>query len=177
MGATLLPKAAADWLGPHPTKAARASTQIGLIASSLGLPFWFDNWDGYPAARSRLLRSAQDANANLIVLSGDSHNAWGFDLDEAAEPAGVEFAGQSVTSPGYESDLRNISARDVERAFIERNPLLKWANTDRRGYVAIELTPERATGEWLLLDTVRQRSTALAGRHRMSVVRGSNRLA
>lgn len=177
MGATLLPKAAADWLGPHPTKAARASTQIGLIASSLGLPFWFDNWDGYPAARSRLLRSAQDANANLIVLSGDSHNAWGFDLDEAGKPAGVEFAGQSVTSPGYESDLRNISARDVERAFIERNPLLKWANTDRRGYVAIELTPERATGEWLLLDTVRQRSTALAGRHRMSVVRGSNRLA
>jgi alkaline phosphatase D len=177
MGPTLLPKTATDWLGPNPSQDARASTQIGLIASSLGLPFYFDNWDGYPAARSRLLKAAQEANANLVVLSGDSHNAWGFDLDEGGKPAGVEFAGQSVTSPGYEGDLPNVSPRILERAFMERNPLLKWANLDRRGYVSVELTPDRATGEWLMLDTVRSRSTTLAAKHRMSVVRGTNRLS
>ena len=177
MGRTLLPKQATGWLGPHPSQSARASTEIGLIAASLGLPFWFDNWDGYPAARSRLLRSAQEASANLIVLSGDSHNAWGFDLDEGGKPAGVEFAGQSVTSPGYEADLAQVNSRDLERAFMERNPLLKWANLDRRGYVSVELTPDRATGEWQMLDTIRKRSTTLAARHSMSVTRGTNRLS
>ena len=33
------------------------------------------------------------------------------------------------------------------------------------------------TGEWLFLDTVRQRSTRIADRHRMSVARGSRRLS
>jgi alkaline phosphatase D len=42
--------------------------------------------------------------------------------------------------------------------------------------MTLELTPERATNEWLFLDTVRQRSTRLVGRHRVSVVRGTNRL-
>jgi hypothetical protein len=41
--------------------------------------------------------------------------------------------------------------------------------------MTLTLTPERATGEWLSLDTVRTRSTRLAGRHAMSVRRGSNR--
>ena len=60
---------------------------------------------------------------------------------------------------------------------MERNPLLKWANLDRRGYVSVELTPDRATGEWQMLDTIRKRSTTLAARHSMSVTRGTNRLS
>jgi alkaline phosphatase D len=177
MGSLLVPPQAADWLGPDATQNERRSTRIDVLASSLGLPAYLDSWDGYPAARSRLLRAAQEADANLIVVSGDSHNAWAFELDEGGKAAGVEFAGQSVTSPGYESDLPHISPRDVERAMIERNPKLKWANLDRRGYLTVELTPTQATGEWLLLDTVRQRSTMLAGQRRMSVSIGTNRLS
>ena len=124
-----------------------------------------------------MLRSAQEAGANLVVITGDYHNAFAFDLDESGKPAGVEFAGQSVTSPGFESDLPKIPSDDISRALRERNPQLKWTNLDRRGYATLELTPERATGEWLMLDTIRQRSTALAGRHRMSVRRGTNRLS
>jgi alkaline phosphatase D len=60
---------------------------------------------------------------------------------------------------------------------IARNPQLKWANLERRGYLTLELTPARATGEWLLLDTVRQRSTALAGQHRMAAAYGANVLS
>ena len=40
-----------------------------------------------------------------------------------------------------------------------------------------EFTRDRATGEWVLLDTIRERSTALSGRHRMSVTHDTNRLA
>lgn len=177
MGSIALPAAAADWLRPDAGDREKQQTRVALLASSLGLPVNLDTWDGYPAARDRLLESAQEANANLIVLSGDSHNAWAFDLVRGKAPAGVEFAGQSVTSPGHEGRSRGVSPRDVERATIERNPQLKWANIERRGYMTVELTPARATSEWLFLDTIRQRSTAMAATHRMSVAYGANRLA
>jgi alkaline phosphatase D len=175
MGNLMLPPEAAGWTGTD--TALRNRITAGLTAARAGLPFNFDSWDGYPAARERLLRSALDANANLIVLSGDSHNAWGFDLDVGGTPAAVEFAGQSVTSPGYESSLPAANPQDVARAVVARNPQLKWADLSRRGYVTLALTPEAATGEWLFMDTIRRRSTRLSGRHTMRVARGSNRLS
>ena len=177
MGPLMLPQEAANWIPADADAATRESVRIGLLASSLGLPFNFDDWNGYPAARARVLKSAQEANANLVVLSGDSHNAWAIDLANDASRAGVEFAGQSVTSPGWETDAPQISPREIERALMARNKDLRWANMNRRGYFSLELTPDRATSEWQLLDTVRQRSTALAGTQRMSVDHGANKIA
>ncbi|MFT4057537.1 MAG: alkaline phosphatase D family protein, partial [Novosphingobium sp.] len=57
--------------------AVAAALMAIAAASKAGLPFNMDSWDGYPAARDRLLRAAAEANCNLVVLSGDSHNAWG----------------------------------------------------------------------------------------------------
>jgi alkaline phosphatase D len=177
MGTMATPPEAAGWLKPDANAGAREANQLRLAASRAGLPWNFDSWDGYPAARKRLLQSALEANSNLVVLSGDSHNAWGFDLDVDGTPAGVEFGGHSVTSPGFENSISNVPPADLARSVIARNPQLKWANTSQRGYVTVELTPTQASGEWLFLDTVRQRSTALAGTHRMSVHRGTNKFA
>ena len=148
-----------------------------MAGLKLGLPNNFDKWDGYPLARRRLLESALEANANLVVLSGDSHHCWAFDLEVGGKPAGVEFAGHSVTSPGYEASIPQARPADVERAFMIRNPTLKWSDFSHRGYVTIDVTPKRVTSEWHLLDTIRQRSTSLAGTHRRSVSFGSNRLS
>jgi alkaline phosphatase D len=176
MGSAALPPEALSWPAPDAPERTRNAIAAGVDAGRVGLPFNLDSWDGYPAARRRLLRSALDANANLVVLSGDSHNAWGFDLDLDGHPAGVEFAGQSVTSSGYESEVTRVAPADLARAIIERNPQLKWADTSRRGYATLTLTPARATGEWLFLDTIRRRSTRLSGTHAMSAARGTNRL-
>ena len=177
MGSLDTPPESAGWVQPDSSAEARQRIALGLAASKVGLPFNFDDWDGYPAARSRLFKSALDADANLLVLSGDSHNAWGFDLDLAGTPVGVEFGGQSVTSPGYENDLPNVPPADFTRAVIARNKQLKWANTSQRGYVTLELTPERATGEWLFLDTVKQHSIRLAGTHRTTTAPGARRFS
>ena len=177
MGSVLLSPKAADWIGSRASEQTKKNLQIGLLAASVGLPMSMDMWDGYPAARERLLKSAQEADANLVVLSGDSHNAWAFDLAQGGRPAGVEFAGQSVTSPGYETSAPGVSTGELAAGLMERNPGLKWANLERRGYMTLELTPARATAEYLFLDTVRERSTAIAATHRMSVRRGRNRLA
>jgi alkaline phosphatase D len=177
MGSWALPPAARAWLRADAPQEVKQVTAIGTAASEVGLPLNLDAWDGYPAARDRLLRSALDADANLVVLSGDSHNGWAFDLDLAGTPAGAELAGMSVTSPGLEAYAPGVPADRIVRALRARNPALKWADVERRGYMTLTLTRERATGEWLSLDTVRTRSTKLAARHAMSVARGSNRFA
>jgi alkaline phosphatase D len=175
MGSWALPVEARAWLRADAPAEVRRVTALGAAAAEVGLPLNLDAWDGYPAARERLLRSALDANANLLVLSGDSHNSWAFDLDLAGTPAGAEFAGSSVTSPGLEAYTPGVAPAEVERAIRARNPALKWAEMSRRGYMALTLTPDRATGEWLSLDSIRARSTRLASRHVMSVRRGANR--
>lgn len=177
MGSLLTPPQAAGWARQDSSEEVKTRTRLGLLASSLGLPLNLDAWDGYPAARARLLKSAQESGANLVVLTGDTHNGWALDLKQGDVPAGVEFAGHSVTSPGMESSLAHVSPADVAGALVRHNPQLKWANTSRRGYVTVELTPDTAVGEWLFLDTILKRSTALAGTHRMSSERGSNRFS
>ncbi len=177
VGTSSLSPQIAEWASAGASVESRQRTAVQLAAARAGLPFNLDAWDGYPAARERLLRSALDANANLIVLSGDTHNAWAFDLDLGGSAAGVEFGGQSVTSPGIEGSLPRVDPRAVAGALVAHNRQLKWANTRHRGYMTLQLTPDRATSEWLFLDTVRRRSTVLAGNHRLSVNRGSNRLS
>ncbi|HVQ08009.1 MAG TPA: alkaline phosphatase D family protein [Allosphingosinicella sp.] len=175
MGTLAAPPEAGAWLGPDATNGFRAFVANAVDAGRAGLPFNHDTWDGYPQARRRLLRSALDADANLVILSGDSHNAWAFDLDLDGHAAGIEIAGTSVTSPGNESDFPAVAPAEMVRATIARNPQLKWANLHQRGYATLALTPGRATAEWLFLDTIRQRSTRLASRHAMTGARGTNR--
>lgn len=177
MGVTALPKEAASWIAPDASAETRAWMANDLAASKAALPYYLDSWDGYPAARRRLLDAAIAADANLVVLTGDSHNAWGFELDSGGVPAGVEFVGSSVTSPGLETDWRTVPTADVVRAFRSRNPQLKWADLSRRGYATLELTPGQATGEWLFMHTIRSRSTRLASTHRMSTAFGARRFA
>ncbi|NOU02723.1 MAG: alkaline phosphatase D family protein [Novosphingobium sp.] len=158
-----------DWLKKRIDNAQRAS--------AVGLPWNMDAWDGYPAARDRLLKSAQEANANLLVLAGDSHNAWAFDLDRKGQRVGVELAGHSVTSPGAEGSVRWRQPADLARDTVARNPQLKWCDTAQRGYLAVELTPKAVTGEFRFLTTVRQRGTQLAGTKRMTVLAGQRKFS
>jgi alkaline phosphatase D len=163
LGRTVMPQEAVSWLRPDATEKSVASFRNNARAAKLGLPMWMDRWDGYPAARSRLLKAAQAADADLVMLSGDSHNAWAYALVEDGKPAGVEFAGHAVTSQGMEGSMAADPAI-VARGFIAANPELKWADTSRRGYMMIEVTPERVTGEWLFLQTIKASSTAIGTR-------------
>lgn len=81
--------------------------------------------DGYGAARTRPLASSPQADTNLIVLSGDGHNARAFELPNAGAPAGAEFAVRSVTSPGNGGSIPADPA-ELARAYVGRNEPLKW---------------------------------------------------
>ncbi|MBC7985496.1 MAG: alkaline phosphatase D family protein [Sphingomonadaceae bacterium] len=155
----------------------RARAGALIAAARAGLPLNLDAWDGYPAARARLLRASLEADADLIVLAGDSHNAWAFDLAHEGARAGVEFAVHSVTSPGFEGFLPAAAPADVAASLIGASPNLRWADTAGRGYMTVTLTPDEARAEWLFLDTVRERSTRLARRHSLAARHGARALA
>ncbi len=170
MGQTVMPADAASWLGGS-SERTRGYLQAGIAAARVGLPFNFDNWGGYPAARARFLRSVEGMGGNTIVISGDSHNAWAYDLVQDGRPAAVEFAGHSVTSPGYEAGL-GIDPGRVAAALVRANSELKWCDTARRGYMALTVAADRVTNDWIMVDTVKQRSAGASIGHSATVMKG-----
>lgn len=175
MGQLAMPQNLSDGMAADSPDWLKKRIQTAIAASRNGLPMNMDAWDGYPAARERLQQASLDAGANLLVFTGDSHNAWAFDLDHKGERVGVEMAGHSVTSPGAEGSVRWRKPDALAADIVARNSQLKWCDTAQRGYMAVELTPKSATSEWRFLTTLRQRGTALAGTKRMTVLAGQRR--
>ncbi len=172
MGEQYTPADALSWLAPDAPERARRYATAGLALAKVGLPYNMDNWGGYPAARARLLSASRAASANLIMLSGDSHNAWAYELSNRGDRVGVEFAGHAVTSPGYESATK-VAPATVAAGLIKASPELKWCDTSRRGYMALTLTPQSATNEWVFMQTIAARNLAVQPSHRMRVRAGS----
>ncbi|MGL4541688.1 MAG: alkaline phosphatase D family protein, partial [Polymorphobacter sp.] len=175
MGGLLLPPASAGWLAPDADKRAASFVKVGVLAGSINLPLSMDSWEGYSAARTRFYKAAQAANANLVVVSGDSHNAWANDLTLTGKPVGVEFAGHSVTSPGFESVL-GIAPAKAAADLVAFNPGLKWCELSQRGYLTVTLTPDSARSDWVFMDTVREKSLASSSGKGATVERGANKM-
>ncbi|MEG3177884.1 alkaline phosphatase D family protein [Sphingomonas sp. RB3P16] len=176
MGETMMPQDALSWVAADAPARAKNYILAGVAAAKAALPFNYDNWGGYPAARARFLKGAQALGANLIVLSGDSHNAWAYDLGQDGKPAGVEFAGHAVSSPGYEAATR-ADPKVVAATLVRANPELKWCDTSRRGYMAMTLTPTSASNDWIMLETVKTANAAASIGHTATVQRGRNVMA
>ena len=176
LGRQIMPADSIGWLPADADAGWRASRANEVAAARIGLPYNLDNWGGYPAARSRLLRSARDAGAQLVALSGDSHNGWAHDLIDGGDAMGVEFCGQSVTSSGYEETVHGIDRTRVEAAFTGASEELRWCNIGDRGYMRVTMTPVAVENEWIVTDRIDTRSPAGRTAHRMRVRHGRNRL-
>lgn len=107
-----------------------------------------DSWDGYPAARERLLAGAEAAGvANLVVLSADVHVHCALDIkrdfgDPASPVVGAEFVASSISSERDGADrLANWDA------MLAANPHLHFYS-GRRGYVILELDEQQARADF-----------------------------
>lgn len=126
------------------------------IIAAPSIPYNLDAWDGYAVARETVLGMARTLDKNLIVLSGDTHNAWANNLqDLAGNPVGVEFACSSVSSPGLEEYLAGTSPAELSAGVMQLIPTLKYAETALRGYTVVTLTPSLARADWYFVDSVK----------------------
>jgi alkaline phosphatase D len=131
------------------------------------LPYNLDSWDGYPLNRELVLQSIQNLKKPLVTLSGDSHNAWFSQLTTLkGQKVGVEFAGSSVTSPGFESLGLGSIAPALDGSINSKQWLdgngknygliddLNYIDTKSRGYLMMTFTQDSVKGEFIFLDTV-----------------------
>jgi alkaline phosphatase D len=153
-------KAITDYL----TAKAKQAQSYPLSATEtalLGQPklgYNLDAWDGYPAAREILLSTAAQLKKRLVVLAGDTHNAWHSDLTlMSGQKVGEEFATSSVTSPGLEAYL-SLPPAQVKAIFEGVVKDLKWMDSSRRGYLKLTVTSGQVQGEWLFIDTITSRT-------------------
>jgi alkaline phosphatase D len=118
------------------------------------LPLNLDAWDGYPACRERIHGLFKQFAPNPVVLAGDTHNAWAFNMqNQQGDEVGVEIGTPGVTSPGMEAYLPAPSQM-MREAFKASSTELFDLDTTRRGWTEVEMTPTEVTSKWRFVSTI-----------------------
>jgi alkaline phosphatase D len=110
-----------------------------------------DSWDGYPAARQRLLGAlAQQPPRNTVFIGGDIHQNYvcrvlADDQRPDSPTLASEFCGTSISS-------RSGTTQDKVDAVARRNPHVLLAQCEQRGYSVVDVTPTSWTTRLQVLD-------------------------
>lgn len=161
---TMLGAAQEQWLGAG-LAASRARWTILAQQTRMaqwdeqpgpGRRAWTDDWDGYPAARRRLLEALAQ-KANPVVIGGDIHafnvNELKLDFDDARAPVvASEFVGSSITSQGWAQSRMDSMRAD--------NPHVLLADSAHRGYVRATLAADALRVDLRAMEHVRTREAA-----------------
>lgn len=135
-----------------------------------GQIFNVDQWDGYPASRSRVLEHLQQNDINnTIILTGDIHSSWAMDITEnpynpeqydsvtGRGSVAVEFVTPAVTSPAIENKVE----ADQTATFLKAtNPHMKYVDLFHRGYVLLDITHERTQAEWYHAESITEKDNS-----------------
>ena len=153
------------WLGAQLARSRARWTLLaqGTVIANIdeqpgpGETYWTDGWSGYPAARTRLLESlATTGVPNPICFSGDIHSFLAGTLHrDPADPGSAVVASEFVTT--------SITSQGVPETTIENrlkeNPALLIGTSRYRGYLRVDLRPERAQVDLVAMDTVFERES------------------
>ncbi len=141
-----------DTVGSHGTTWNVIAQQVVMSNLTLnGAVLNFDQWDGYPANRDRVLRHLADAEVpNVIVLSGDIHLA-GIGILRDGEPGigqavAVEFVDTSISSSG----LIDPAVTELVKSF----PDIVDVELAYRGYTLHTVTPTDWSAEYRIVEAV-----------------------
>lgn len=165
---TLLGEEQEAWLGEQLEASSATWKVLGqqVMCGQLqagGQPLNEDQWDGYQAARDLLFSQIENTpGGNVVVLTGDIHTSWAMDLSydpldpevytpETGEGAvAVEFVASAISSSG----LPTLSSPTIVNIIRDLNPHIKFVNVAKRGFVLLDVRPERVQGDFYLIDQV-----------------------
>lgn len=122
------------------------------------VPYNLDAWDGYYAEREFVYDKLAEFNKKIIVLAGDTHNAWTSYLhSQKGKYVGVELATSSVSSPGLEKYL-SIPLDQLQKfefAFTTLIDELTYCNLNQRGYLVVTLDDTQVQSDWIFVDSIK----------------------
>lgn len=138
-----------------PTVSPEEKARLAVTA-----PYNLDAWDGYFAEREILYGTLAQLKKKVVVLAGDTHNAWASDLSSKdGVLVGVELATSSVSSPGLEKYL-SIPMQQLqafEFAFTSLIEELNYCNLNQRGYLKVRFTAELVQADWIFVDSIKHK--------------------
>jgi alkaline phosphatase D len=116
----------------------------------------YDQWDGYPASRQRLLDGiAAQQIANVIVLTGDIHLAGVTTVVDpgSAAPVAIEFVATSISSSGaVDATLTSL---------LQSFPNIVDVELAHRGYTLHEVTRDSWTAHYRIVEDAMFPDTAV----------------
>jgi len=127
------------------------------FAPTLPTPvFNMDAWDGYVAARNRLLGFVRDRGVpNVVVLTGDIHSSWVADLKANFDEPGSPVVATELVGTSISSDFAPPFVAAIEAALQHpSNDHVKFFNGDFRGYVRCDVDAERWRADFRAVATV-----------------------
>lgn len=137
-----------------PTLTAQDKARVLTVA-----PYNLDAWDGYFAEREIVYGTLAQLKKKVVVLAGDTHNAWSSNLySKDGVFVGVELATSSVSSPGLEKYL-NIpldQLQQFEFAFTTLIDELNYCNLNQRGYLIVQFDETQVQSQWIYVDSIKK---------------------
>lgn len=157
---TMLGTAQEQWLASN--LAASPAIWHGIAQQTVFTPFGpstvgtatnLDQWDGYPAARRRMLDLLEHpAVTNPFVLTGDIHCAIASDIHRDGDVTTPRIATELV-APAVSSTFTTGLGPGFEAALNAR-PQVRHVNTRQRGYLTCEVTAEALTARFRVVDSL-----------------------
>jgi pimeloyl-ACP methyl ester carboxylesterase len=99
-----------------------------------GAVHWQDSWDGYPAARARLIEQL-DQTRNPLMMTGDWHSTFVNDLRPDHHDASSPVIATKIIAPAITSNGYGPVYGPYYGPMIAWNPHAKFFEGDRKGYV------------------------------------------
>lgn len=137
-----------------PSLTAQEKARVLTVA-----PYNLDAWDGYFAEREIVYGALAQLKKKVVVLAGDTHNAWSSNLySKDGAFVGVELATSSVSSPGLEKYL-NIPLAQLQQfefAFTTLIDELNYCNLNQRGYLVVQFDAAQVQSQWIYVDSIKK---------------------
>ncbi|MET7512744.1 alkaline phosphatase D family protein [Streptomyces sp. NPDC005480] len=113
-----------------------------------------DAWDGYRASRRRVLAGARAARVdNLMVLTGDVHVGYAFDIKDNFDDPSSKTLGTEIVATSVSSGKDGADKPANWGTYTQANPHLKFYN-GRRGYVTVALGEHEARADFKTVSAV-----------------------
>ncbi len=161
-------------VAPLPIDTSQLSL-VGRLLLPVAVPlieqrFTTDSWNNYPTEQQRLIEFLRTSNRDVVVLTGDFHSSFAFDVVSAPGQQGsvaVEVLTPSVSSRNFDEILRAVQLPAalsqelllaLDSTLNKNNPHLRMVDLTQHGYVLLDVLPERVQAEWYLSDSVTVRS-------------------
>ncbi len=121
-----------------------------------------DQWNGYSAERDKLLNHIADSSINnVVVLTGDIHSSWAWDLpndvtqyDSATHQGSVavEFITPAIASSDPDFSFPFAPVKNS-------NHYIQYLDMVHNGYLILDVTPDKVQSDFYFVETTDSRNS------------------